>query len=449
MTEILDKEKTEETETRPGKVTYQDLKRSANGPVAKFFSDGTLKALPPDDNPDGKPRMRFVVSTTTVDLVGDVMSEAAIDKMLAQAIGKTFFVNHSYVIPQDVLGKVESGRKFTQKTTDPVTGETGNYLFLEFVILVAMSNPVAVKTYELVKEDEIKLGASVSIIILEGSKGSKGTRVIDDLYYLECSAVGIPANQASWSDSISKAFKEWERTNKNKTSEVEIEMSKPEETQKPETVKKNVFDDVMAMDAEMGCYDLAYALCNQISLLLIRADGGGEPDAESIARTLVSDFSEAVLGIVLPALGALGEQTEAQEVVEMSAKVKNYFTWKIPALATDKAAPAPTVTSKDKKDADPYQEMHDYCISKGASCKDMDGDTDGDNDNTTSEEKSVNAEQAQVLNKALEIKAALEQENTGLKTELANAKNESKRWEATSVLLKEKLQDYLKQPASL
>lgn len=445
MTETLTKPNNAET----GKVTYQDLKREASGPVAKFFSNGTLKAYTPAEANDGRPRMRFVVSTTTTDLVGDIMSEAFIDKMLFQATGKTFFVNHSYLIPQDVLGKVESGRKYTEKMTDPVTGETGTYLMLEFVILVATSNPVAVKTYELVEQDEIKLGASVSVIILATTAGKNGTSIIQDGYYLETSAVGIPANQASWVQSIQKAFKEWERSGKAAPAENKPEFEKvivKEQNQMSETtpaeqqvVTKNVFDDVIAFDTEMTCYDLSYSFCNAVSNLLEQAGGGYMTDPVGMLDELLSDFAQAVKTLVGPILaisptqsgeGKAAGQGDSKVITPTVEQAKAYFTWQ-----EKSAAP---VTQKDS-DAKPYQDMHDYLISKGAACQHVAPDIETE---STSADKDASHVQAAV-SKALEL------EVTSLKTELATAITKSTQWEAISKKLKEKLQEYLKQPLSV
>jgi hypothetical protein len=450
LTETLTKPNSAET----GRITYQDLKREAGGPVAKFFSNGTLKAYTPAEANDGRPRMKFVVSTTTTDLVGDIMSEAFIDKMLSQAIGKTFFVNHSYIIPQDVLGKVESGRKYTEKMTDPVTGEIGTYLMLEFVILVATSNPVAVKTYELVEKDEIKLGASVSIIILATSAGKNGTSIIQDGYYLETSAVGIPANQASWVQSIQKAFKEWERSGKAAPAENKPEfeqVSEKEQKQMSETtpaiaeqqiVTKNVFDDVIAFDTEMTCYDLSYSFCNAVSNLLDQAGGGYMADPVGMLDELLSDFAQAVKTLVGPILaisptqvgeGKASGRGDTKVIASTLEQAKAYFTWQEKGVA-------PATTHKDSE-AKPYQDMHDYLVSKGAACQ---HEAPNETDTTTTSADNKDVSQAlTVNNKALEL------EITNLKTELAAAKTKSAQWEAISKKLKEKLEEYLKQPLSV
>jgi hypothetical protein len=85
--------------------------------------------------------------------------------------------------------------------------------------------------------------------------------------------------------------------------------------------------------------------------------------------------------------------------------------------------------------------MHDYLVSKGAACQ---HEAPNETDTTTTSADNKDVSQAlTVNNKALEL------EITNLKTELATAKTKSAQWEAISKKLKEKLEEYLKQPLSV
>jgi hypothetical protein len=301
MNDVL--EKTEET----GKITYYDLKKNAGKPVAKIFSDGKLKAL--DTESDGKPRVVFTCSTNAVDLVADVMELSALEKMRDTFPGMTFWRDHRYDVPDCVIGVIEKAELVTREFTNSVDGKRDKYLCLDCTVRIATSNPAAVKTYELIKNDEVKLGASISVIITESAPSSKGIQLVKDVYPLEISCVGIPAERNSWVQSIQKAFKEWERANKNGNSNSNDDsnseetksmtnpnpaVQQPPQAQQPEIKNKNVFDDVIAFDTEMTCYDLAYSLCNAVSNLLGQAGGGYMANAAGMLDELLNDFAQAV-----------------------------------------------------------------------------------------------------------------------------------------------------------
>jgi hypothetical protein len=450
MNDVL--EKTEET----GKLTYYDLKKSAGKPVAKIFSDGKLKAL--DTESDGKPRVVFTCSTNAVDLVADVMELSALEKMRDTFPGMTFWRDHRYDVPDCVIGVIEKAELVTREFTNSVDGKRDKYLCLDCTVRIATSNPAAVKTYELIKNDEVKLGASISVIITESAPSSKGIQLVKDVYPLEISCVGIPAERNSWVQSIQKAFKEWERSgkvapaeNKPELEQVSVkeqkEMSETTPTEQ-QIVTKNVFDDVIAFDTEMTCYDLAYSLCNAVSNLLGQAGGGYMANAAGMLDELLNDFSQAVKTLVGPTLESLstssgdsGEAKSAEQgqgqgdskvIAPTVEQLKAYFTWQEKSVAP----------ANDKEnDAKPYQDMHDYLVSKGAACQ---HDAPNETGTTTSSADNKDVSQAlSVNNKALEL------EITNLKTELATAKTKSAQWEAISKKLKEKLQEYLKQPLSV
>jgi hypothetical protein len=65
----------------------------------------------------------------------------------------------------------------------------------------------------------VKLGASVSVLITDQTTAKDGRRLIDDVYYLECSVVGMPCNRQSWVQNASKALPTSSRVSRAETDE--------------------------------------------------------------------------------------------------------------------------------------------------------------------------------------------------------------------------------------
>jgi hypothetical protein len=151
---------------------------------------------------DGKKRVRLTASSDATDLIGDVMSKNALQKMKEAAVGTTIFLNHDPIVPESVFGSVEKAELVTRKIQyiDGATGKevTIGLVCLDYDIIVEETNERAVKTYEIIDAGTTKLGASVTIAIVTTSKMSGGRRSIDDVIYLETSIVGIPCNQTAW-----------------------------------------------------------------------------------------------------------------------------------------------------------------------------------------------------------------------------------------------------------
>jgi hypothetical protein len=410
--------------------TYQEAK-DAGLPVFKFFTDGPAKAAAVDDSNggDGSPKILLTASTNVTDLAGDAIQQSSMEQMRDAAVGTTIFLNHSFDVPQDVFGvvaKADLVERLDPKTKQP-------YLCLDYIVEVEMSNPAAAKTYEIIKNGKVKLGASITVLILDAERLKDGTQSIVSVYYLETSIVGLPMNQSSWVRQAVKALK-WMERNQPATVAVVAEVKtktignsskdsgKQQHRQLPVKVKKgiskmqdkkivqkNAFDEVMANGASSTCQDLCSALCGAIDTLLGQADGGDIEDPLGTLKELLSDFEDAVLAHVKPALKALAEPDDDDDEssqdsdgagsggsgddggTDQSAsysieKAREFFVWK--TIDTKK------LTSKSEaddlvdgggsaEDAGPWQEIHDVASSKGATCMGM-GDGSGDDNNMTS-----------------------------------------------------------------
>lgn len=379
--------------------TYQEA-RDAGLPVFKFFTDGPAKAVALDvTNGDSSPKILLTASNNVTDLAGHKISPESLIQMKEAAIGTTIFLNHSFIVPVDVFGVVVSA-----ELVDRIDEKTGiKCICLDYVIEVEMSNPSAAKTYEIIKNGKVKLGASITILILDAERLKDGTQSIVSVYYLETSIVGLPMNQSTWVRQAVKALNWMEKyqpepiaveakqisNSEGKQQQLPVKARKGiQKMKKGEIVHKNAFDDVMANSASWSCYDLSYILCDEIARLLIQADGGGLTDPKGMLDAILTDFSSAVKLIVYPALDALSDQGEGAEMVEKNIEIdddsdddetlenetseksasvevaKAAFTWKPKEDTSTKKGAVQLV----KKDGAGWQEVHDYCHSQGATC---------------------------------------------------------------------------------
>lgn len=164
--------------------------------TAKFkLYTGALKAYE-ETASDGTTRKKFrtTASSTIKDLAGDEITHAAIEKMAEQARnGMTIFLNHSYNVPEDVLGSVEDAQVIVRGTD-----EHGNPLVdLDLDVVAWDSNPRAAQAWDAINSG-VRLGTSIGAIVKHAAKKKGGGHVINDVKLLEASIVGIPANPRSW-----------------------------------------------------------------------------------------------------------------------------------------------------------------------------------------------------------------------------------------------------------
>ncbi len=166
--------------------------------------------------PDGKKRLRTTASSTIKDLSGDEMTGKALETMRSSAEGNmTIFLNHKYLVPEDVLGSVE-------KAT--LIDKGNNLVDLDLIVRVNESNPRAVQTHQSIV-DGTKLGCSIGALIPAGGATKTETGLqIDEVQLLEASIVGIPANPRSFVQYATKAY---QKALIDDAPEDEIEMSGP------------------------------------------------------------------------------------------------------------------------------------------------------------------------------------------------------------------------------
>lgn len=180
-------------------------------PDTKFnIFSGALKAL--DISDDGKKRLTTTASSDIEDLAGDRMTQKALESMARTAErGMTIFLNHSYRVPEDVLGSVETASLQAR----------GDSVDLDFQIRVEEANPRAVKAWEMIQSGT-QLGCSIGALIPEGgAKRSDKGLIIDDVHLLEASIVGIPANPRAFAHYAAKSFYESEQSDDDGTELVE------------------------------------------------------------------------------------------------------------------------------------------------------------------------------------------------------------------------------------
>jgi hypothetical protein len=171
----------------------------------KFFAPQLVASR---DATTGQLRLEGIASSTVRDHHGDTISEKALRKMAATAeAGMVIFMNHSYEVPKDVFGTCE--KSMVRKTAE--RDAAGNSIFdFRIGVVVAQSNAEAVKTFELIEKDKVKLGISIGAMLPEGGytldKSEGGRLLIDDIDLIEASIVSIPANPRAWVDYAVKSI---------------------------------------------------------------------------------------------------------------------------------------------------------------------------------------------------------------------------------------------------
>ncbi len=164
----------------------------------KIFS----AALEPVSSSDGKRRLRTIASSSVEDLGGDEISPKALEAMVASAKGMTIFRNHSYKVPDDILGYVEHAE--TKNAGLDGNGKPITDLVLDIVV---RDEAKSVETYDAIASG-VKLGTSIGakIIAEEATRKPNGGYLFDGLNLLEASIVGIPQNPRSWVQYATKAW---------------------------------------------------------------------------------------------------------------------------------------------------------------------------------------------------------------------------------------------------
>lgn len=164
--------------------------------------DDIIKAIKSDD---GVARVRLIASSDAIDMVADSFTEKALKQMQAQAVGTTVFMNHKYEIPNSIFGKTEKASLVTKEFE--IDGQIVKNIALVFDVKVAMSNPLAVQTYNNILNEEALLGASVGVLVIDSKEDRNGINRIDSILYAETSIVGQPCNRQCWVTGATKTLK--------------------------------------------------------------------------------------------------------------------------------------------------------------------------------------------------------------------------------------------------
>jgi hypothetical protein len=148
-----------------------------------------------------KPTIQAVASSDSVDLGSDRFTVSALQQMAVQFPTMTAFRNHSYSVPEDVVGVVSSAK---------VVARDGHN-DLDIVIAVETSNPAAMAVLEQCRNG-VRLGVSVGVLVNSARTTTEeidGRKVkvlnIDSVTCLELSVVGLPLNRRSWVHGAMKA----------------------------------------------------------------------------------------------------------------------------------------------------------------------------------------------------------------------------------------------------
>lgn len=164
----------------------------------KIHSNGAVKAITRKNAATGADEyfVEGIASSNVRDRHGDTITAQAQTQMLEQAKGLVMFLNHSYDVPEDVFGTCEESGLETH----------GDIVDLVIRCRVAQTNPRAMKSWQLIKQDEITLGFSIGGNLTEYSvdeENDDGSSwcpplIVDGIDLFEISLCGVPANPRSY-----------------------------------------------------------------------------------------------------------------------------------------------------------------------------------------------------------------------------------------------------------
>lgn len=169
--------------TSKNRQGIKDLLKS--GKAFSFIGEQICKAY----ESGGEHYVESIVSSDQEDLVGDIMTDNALEIMRKGFIGKTAFMNHRTDVPDDVFGSVLEA-EFKK--------EAGMVL-LWFKYIVEKENDAAMKTWRYIEGGRVQLGSSVTVLVKKSSPNPNRRKglIIDDVEPIEVSIVGVPANRES------------------------------------------------------------------------------------------------------------------------------------------------------------------------------------------------------------------------------------------------------------
>lgn len=159
--------------------------------IEKKEDDGTTKLY-----------IEGVASSSVKDRMGDVMTEQCQASMLVQSRGLVMWLNHSYKVPEDILGTcVESS---LERATDE---QQGDCLDLHIRVEIDPENPRAVKSWQHIQRGT-KLAFSIGgyftdfELIDDPNDPWNWSFVVNDIDLIEISLVGIPANPRAYTEKL-------------------------------------------------------------------------------------------------------------------------------------------------------------------------------------------------------------------------------------------------------
>lgn len=141
-------------------------------------------------------RVRMIGSSTVQDLQGDTMTLQALDSMTKVAPNLTIWLNHDYTLPDSIFGSL---------VRTPTIIHRDGIADLELEVDVELDNPNAAKVKRYIDNGR-RLGCSIGCMVTkyevpdeeDGEDWYQRHIKILEVYTVEYSVVGIPANQRSW-----------------------------------------------------------------------------------------------------------------------------------------------------------------------------------------------------------------------------------------------------------
>lgn len=171
--------------TNDGTYNQNEIKELLKkGEAFRFVGDEISKSYESDE---GDYFVEAVASSDQEDLVGDIMTQKALQEMKVGFIGKTVFMNHRTSVPDDVFGAVIEAQ---------IIKQNGAQLLI-FKIIVEKENEAAMKTWRYINGGRVKLGTSVTVLVNKSTPNPnrKGGILIDSVETIEHSIVGVPCNR--------------------------------------------------------------------------------------------------------------------------------------------------------------------------------------------------------------------------------------------------------------
>lgn len=164
---------------------------------------------------EGQPQVIGIGSSECVDLVGDIIELSALNDIRQLGVGSPIFIDHkSDQVPESVFGAMAytpEVKLFTPNTHGVLKSQKP-FAAVELTANVAQSNKRAMDSYNLITQDGVALGFSVSFkiadyeVMKDAAGGPTGFRILH-LVPLEESIVGIPCNQQCFISDAGNSIK--------------------------------------------------------------------------------------------------------------------------------------------------------------------------------------------------------------------------------------------------